>query len=123
MFHQSVFFGCAIVAANLLSVTSSGPTIFRSSLPAPVRAAAQQDARDAVRTAVRPIPGVSGRDPAEVGVGLKSDGRGVAEYIETLRRRIDTNEAELRALRAKLQRQQADFYTGGQTEEQRKAFQ
>lgn len=123
MFHQGLFFGGALVAANLLCATSNGPTSFSPSPPAPVRAAAQQDPRDVVRTAMRPVPNASGRDPAQVSDGLKSDSSGATAYIETLRRRIDANEAELRALRAKLQQQQADFYNGGLTEEQRKAMQ
>jgi hypothetical protein len=118
-----MFFGCAIVAANLLCVTSNDPTTSSASPPAPVRAAAQRDARDAVRTAMRPVPGVSGRDPVQVGDGLKSDGSGLTAYIETLRRRLDANEDELRALRARPQQQQADVYSGGPTEEQRKAMQ
>jgi multidrug resistance efflux pump len=66
---------------------------------------------------------MSGRNPVQVGDALRSDDSGVTAYIETLRRRLDANEAEIRALRASLQQRQADLYTGGQTEEQRKAMQ
>jgi hypothetical protein len=105
-----------------LDVASNSHTNLRPSLPAPNRAAVQQDARPAGSPTAQPVSDLRGRDPAPAGDRLNSDGREAHANIEDLRRRLDADEAELRILRAQLQRR-ADFYTGGQTEEQIKAFQ
>jgi hypothetical protein len=123
MFRQITFFRRACVAVNLLCATSNSPANPSPVPPALIRAAVQQDARPAGRPTVQPISGLCGRDPAPAGECLNSDGRGSHANIEDLRRRLDADEAELRTLRAQLQQQRADAYTGGQTEEQRKAMQ
>lgn len=88
---------------------------------APIRAKVQRDARPAGRPIARPVFYLPGRDPAPVGKGSNSDGRGAPANIEDLRRRIDADEANLRTLRAQLQ-QRTDVYTGGLTEEQMRAL-
>jgi len=121
MFHHIGFFKQVIVAANLLYVPSNSHANLSPSLPAPIRAAVQQDARPDGRLAVRPISDPRDRDPARAGEVLNSDGRGAPANIENLRRRIDADEAELRALRAQ-QQEQSGVNTGGLTEAQMRAL-
>jgi hypothetical protein len=96
-------------------------TVERAPGYAPIRAAVQQDARPAGRPTARPVSDLRGSDPAPVGEGLNSDGRGAHANIEDLRRRLDANEAELRTLRGQ-QQWRTDVYTGGLTEEQMRAL-
>jgi hypothetical protein len=104
-----------------LDVASNRHTNHSPSLPAPIRAAVQQDARPAGRPTARQVSDLRGSDPAPAGEGLNSESRGAHANIEDLRHRIDADEANLRTLRAQLQ-QRTDVYTGGLTEEQMRAL-
>jgi hypothetical protein len=80
MFRQIAFFKPVVVAANLMCVPANGPTNVNLPLPAPIRAAVQQDARPAARPAVRLIAVPSDRDPAPESDGRKRNSGGLPSY-------------------------------------------
>ena len=80
MFPQIAFFKPVVVAANLMCVPANGPTNVSLSLPAPIRAAVQQDTRPAARPAVRLIAVPSDRDPAPESSGRNCYRGGLPSY-------------------------------------------
>ena len=80
MFRHIAFFKRALVAANLLCVPANSHANPNPSLPAPIRAAVQENVRRAARPAVRPISDLRGRDPAPAGNGLNCDCQGLPSY-------------------------------------------